>query len=126
MSVVADLGPTLFEVPEEWWQRRRCTVCGQAKSVTHSHTYVVQRQVWIKVGATSNPRRRINELSRPAWREHILYPRGMDWHAPLLIRAVIDRDIEHETHQRFEEFHVVGEWFTDNATIRRWLDSLRS
>jgi hypothetical protein len=111
----------LFDVPDEWWVRRRCQVCGQALRVTHTHTYVVQRQVWIKIGATNKPRRRINELARPAWRQHILYPRGMDWYAPLHTHAIIEADIEHRAHDLFAEYHVIGEWFTDNPTIRRWI-----
>lgn len=115
-----DPGPTLFDA-DHLLVRRLCEVCGQALSVGHTHTYVVQRQVWLKIGATNKPRRRINELARPAWRQHILYPRGMDWYAPLYTRALIGVDIEHEMHARFAEFHVIGEWFTDNLTIRRWL-----
>lgn len=118
--------PTLFDVPEEMWVRRRCTVCGQALCVTHTHTYVAQRQVWIKIGATNKPQRRLNELRRPAWRQHILHPRGMDWHAPLTTHIVLDRDIEHEAHERFAEYHVIGEWFTDNPAIRRWIREVRN
>lgn len=116
-----DPGPTLFPVPDDWWVRRRCEVCGQALSAVHTHTYVVQRQVWIKIGSTNKPRRRINELRRPAWAKHILHPPGMDWGLPLITHAVILGDTEHQLHRRFAEFHVTGEWFTDNLTIRRWL-----
>lgn len=113
--------PVLFDVPESFWKRRLCQVCGQALSVVHTHTYVVQRQVWIKIGATNLPRRRINELSRPAWTKHILSPRGMDWYAPLHTHVVLDGDIEHEMHERFSEHHARGEWFWDCGPIRRWL-----
>lgn len=113
--------PTLFDVPDTMWVRRRCRVCGQALCVSHTHTYVVQRQVWIKIGATNMPRRRINELAREAWRKHIIYPRGMDWYAPLYVHAVVEQDIEHEMHARFEQYHVVGEWFADSQEIRRWI-----
>lgn len=118
-----DPGPTLFDA-SHLLVPRRCEVCGSALCINFTHTYVVQRQVWIKIGATNNPRRRINELSRPAWRQHILYPRGMDWCAPLFPLAVINADNEHELHARFAEFHVIGEWFTDNLTIRRWLEEV--
>lgn len=121
---MSDPGPTLFDA-DHLMVRRRCEVCGQALVVEHTHTYVVQRQVWLKIGATNMPRRRVNELSRPAWKQHILYPRGMDWDQPLYGLAIIERDIEHETHARFAEFHVIGEWFTDNLTIRRWLEEVR-
>lgn len=121
---MSDPGPTLFDA-EPLMVRRLCVTCRQALSVTHTHTYVVQRQVWIKIGATNKPRRRLNELARPAWRQHILYPRGMDWNAPLHVHAVVEADIEHEAHVRFAEYHVVGEWFTDNAMIRRWVEEVR-
>lgn len=115
-----DPGPTLFNA-DHLLVPRRCLVCGQALSVTHGHTYVVQRQTWIKIGATDKPRRRINELSREAWQQHIIHPRGMDWTRPVYVHAVLDIDIEHELHLMFSEYHVIGEWFTDNLTIRRWL-----
>lgn len=117
--------PALFDA-EHLVVPRRCGVCGGALSVTHTHTYVVQRQVWVKIGATSKPRRRINELARPAWTQHILSPRGMDWQAPLFTRAVLEADIEHELHARFAEFHVRGEWFLETLTIRRWLEEVRT
>jgi len=121
-----DPGPTLFDV-DHLMVRRRCEVCGGALSVVHSHMYVVQRQVWVKIGTTDNLRRRVNELARPAWSKHILYPRGMDWHAPLHKHALLIGGgfLEHETHARFAEFHVIGEWFTDNLTIRRWIEEVR-
>lgn len=112
---------TLFEVPEEWWVRRCCQVCGGALSVIHSHTYVVQRQGWIKIGATSNPRRRINELRRPAWTKHLLSPEGMDWHEPLTTLIVIAVDIEHQLHRRFAAHHARGEWFTRDEQILEFL-----
>lgn len=117
--MTADL--TLFDVPEDWWVYHRCPVCGCAMSRTHDYTYVVQRQVWIKIGATNKPRRRLNELARPAWRQHVLYPVGMDWHSPLVTLAVIGGDVEHEMHREFARFHAEGEWFTDCSPIRDWL-----
>lgn len=113
--------PVLFDVPEEMWVRRRCMVCGCALSVTYEYTYVVQRQGWVKIGATNLPRRRLNELARPAWRKHVLSPAGMDWYSPLTVHAVIGGDIEHELHKEFARFHVKGEWFVDNAGIRDWI-----
>lgn len=113
--------PVLFDVPEEAWVRRRCVVCGVALCIVHTHTYVVQRQVWIKIGATSRPRKRMNELARPDWANYCLWPRGMDWIQPLHRLALIEVDVEHEAHVRFAEYHVIGEWFTDNAAIRRWV-----
>lgn len=118
--------PVLFDVPEEMYVRRRCTVCGCALSREHEYTYIVQRQVWVKIGATNLPRRRINELNRPAWRQHILYPVGMDWHAPLTVHAVVGGDVEHELHREFARFHVAGEWFADCALIREWLRELNA
>ncbi len=115
--------PALFDC-EHLWVHRRCQVCGGALSVQHAHTYVVQRQVWIKIGATDKPRRRINELSRPAWTQHILSPRGMDWHAPLRTVVVLDGDHEHYLHDRFAEFHARGEWFWDTLAIRRWIQEV--
>lgn len=116
--------PTLFDA-EHLMVRRRCEVCGVALIIEHTHTYVVQRQVWIKIGATSRPRKRMNELARVDWKNYCLWPRGMDWTQPLIKHAMIERDIEHEMHSRFAEFHVIGEWFTDNLTIRRWIEEVR-
>lgn len=116
-----DPHPTLFPVPEDWWVRRRCVVCGGALSLDFAHTYVVQRQCWIKIGATNKPRRRLGELARPAWRRHILYPVGMDWHEPLVVHAVLDGDIEHEMHKAFARFHAEGEWFVLSPTINEWI-----
>lgn len=114
--------PALFDA-EYLRVPRRCDVCGQALIVQHDHLYVIQRQVWIKIGATNNLTRRTGELSRPTGRQHILYPRGMDWYAPLSRLALLNGGgkIEHQLHQRFAEFHVIGEWFQDTLSIRRWL-----
>lgn len=113
----------LFEVPEEWWRRRRCTVCGGAVSLTFDHVYVVQRQGWVKIGATSNLRRRLCELARPAWRQHLLSPDGMDWMEPLTVLGVTRGDVEHELHRQFVACHAVGEWFLPNVEMRAWLVS---
>lgn len=122
MNTLAD--EPLFEVPESLWVRRRCTVCGGALSVTCSHTYAVQRQGWVKIGATSDPRRRINELRRPAWTKHLLSPAEMDWREPLLTLGVLVGDVEHELHQRFAEHHVLGEWFRPAGEMLDWLRRL--
>jgi hypothetical protein len=111
----------LFEVPEEMWLRRRCTVCLGALSVTHHWTYVVQRQWWVKIGATSNVRRRINELSRPAWTQHLISPAGMDWTEPLTTLRVIEGDVEHQLHREWADRHVAGEWFDPDEQMRAWL-----
>lgn len=118
MSISVD---TLFDVPDEWWVYRRCPVCGCAVSRTHEYTYVVQRQVWIKIGATNKPRRRLNELARPAWSKHILHPPGMDWTEPLTVHAVVGGDVEHELHRLFSDLHATGEWFYNDALIHDWL-----
>lgn len=112
--------PALFDA-EHLMVRRRCEVCGVALSIRHTHTYVVQRQAWIKIGATSRPRKRLNELARVNWANYCLWPRGMDWTQPMHTLALLDRDIEHETHRLFAEHHARGEWFWDCAPIRRWL-----
>jgi hypothetical protein len=121
---MTELQEQLFEVPEEWWVRRRCQVCGGALSVRCTHTYAVQRQGWVKIGATSDPRRRINELRRPAWRKHILSPAGMDWLEPLVTLGLIVGDVEHELHPRFAELHVFGEWFRPAGEMLNWLAAL--
>lgn len=112
---------TLFNVPEHFWRRRQCPVCGCALTVTYDHTYVVQRQGWVKIGATNNPRRRISELSRPAWSKHLLSPVGMDWTEQLLVLAALDGNREHLLHQRFGDFHVVGEWFLPGGSLLEWI-----
>jgi hypothetical protein len=113
--------PVLFDVPEEMWVRRRCAVCGCALSVTYEYTYVVQRQDWVKIGATNLPRRRLNELARPAWRKHVLHPKGMDWNSPLKVLAVVGGDVEHELHKEFSDSHDTGEWFYNDESIHEWL-----
>lgn len=113
--------PTLFDVPESFWKRRRCTVCGCALSVQYEYTYIVQRGVWVKIGATNKPRRRINELSRPAWAKHIMHPPGMDWTKPLHTLLVVGGDVEHELHRMFEPLHQIGEWFYNDYTIHDWI-----
>lgn len=112
----------LFPVPEVWWQRRRCPVCSGALSVTHAATYVVQRQGWVKIGATSNVRRRVNELARPAWTQHLVSPAAMDWLEPLYLVRQIEGDVEHELHQRWAKDHVKGEWFLPGKAMRKWLN----
>lgn len=114
----------LLEVPREMWHLRQCPVCGGALSVTYAHTYVVQRQGWVKIGATNNVRRRINEVARPAWIKHLLSPEGMDWLEPLVVLAVLEGDIEHVTHERFASCHSRGEWFMPDVEMRAWLRSL--
>lgn len=114
----------LFDVPEEWWRRRRCRVCGGALSVVHGYTYVVQRQWWVKVGATNKPRRRLGELARPAWIKHLLSPPGMDWTEPLEVLAVVGGDVEHDLHAELAGAHVVGEWFERTPVLEAWLADL--
>lgn len=116
---------TLFDIPEEWWVRKRCRVCGCALfSQGMTHTYIVQRQWWVKIGGTNNPRRRMNELSRPAWAQYILYPAGMDWDEPLLRLGVIEGWVEHESHVRFRKQHVIGEWFLPDDEMRQWIEEV--
>lgn len=117
---------SLFEVPEEWWHRKRCRVCGCALSLNFTHTYIVQRQWWVKIGATDMPRRRINELARPAWVKHIIYPAGMDWHEPLSVHAVLEQNLEHELHQRFQKQHVIGEWFLPDDELRAFIEEVKA
>lgn len=121
MAVVTDM---LFEVPDEWWRYRQCPVCGCAMSVTYDYTYVVQRQGWVKIGATSNLRRRLSELARPAWTKHLISPPGMDWLEPLVVLGTMAQDLEHELHRRFRSSHVAGEWFMPDATMASWLADL--
>lgn len=111
----------LFEVPERWWRRRRCPVCGVALSIEHEFTYVVQRQWWVKIGATNRPRKRMNELARVDWKNYCLWPAGMDWTEPLIKHAMIAGDVEHELHQRFAEQHAIGEWFLIDDELRQWI-----
>lgn len=111
----------LFEVPDDWWRHRRCQVCGGALSVTYTHTYVVQRQAWVKIGASSNVRRRIGELARPAWTQHLISPEGMDWREPLVVHGILDGDSEHALHRRFVDDHAYGEWFRPGPAMRAFL-----
>lgn len=107
----------LFDLPRRAYALRCCPVCGQALCVSATHTYFVERQGWVKIGATSNPRRRINELRRPAWTKHLLSPAEMDWHEPLTVLAVLEGDVEHALHEAFAHLHVVGEWFLPDAQM---------
>lgn len=119
---------TLFDIPDEWWLpdhlRNRCFVCGGALSLAFDWTYVVQRQGWVKIGATDRPRQRCNELARVDWRKYILSPEGMDWTEPLIALTVIGGNIEHEMHQRFRKQHVVGEWFLPDAEMKEWIEEV--
>lgn len=114
----------LFDVPRHWWHFRSCQTCGGWLKQNATHTYVVQRQGWVKIGSTRNVRRRLNELARPAWTQHLLSPDAMDWLEPLVTIAVLEEDVEHELHERFEAAHVLGEWFLPDASMRDWLATL--
>lgn len=117
--------PSLFAVPDDWWHYRTCPVCGCAMSVTYDHTYVVQRQGWVKIGATNNLRRRLNELARPAWVKHLISPPGMDWLEPLAVLSTfVGGEQEHELHRRFAGAHVLGEWFLPDGAMIAWLSDL--
>lgn len=114
----------LFDVPESLWVRRRCLVCGCALSLEYAFTYLVRRQGWVKIGATSNIRRRVNELARPAWAQHILSPADMDWSQPLEHLLTLEGGHhEHALHQRFRDDHARGEWFTASQTLVDWITS---
>lgn len=115
---------TLFDVPDHWWRRRRCPICKCPLSVVHDYTYIVQRQWWVKIGATNRPRKRLNELARVDWANYCLWPEGMDWTEPLTTLIVVGGDIEHELHQQFADSHVVGEWFEPTADIMAWIGAL--
>lgn len=114
----------LFDVPEDWWVRRRCQVCGVALSIEHEYTYIVQRQWWVKIGATNRPRKRINELSRVDWANYCRWPPGMDWTEPLIVHAMIGGDMEHDLHQQFKDHHATGEWFNFDGPLRQWVADL--
>ena len=120
------MSDTLFELPESFYVRRRCIVCGVALSIVHDYTYVVQRQGYVKVGGTNRPRKRINELSRVDWKNYCLSPEGMDWTEPLIPLSVIGGDIEHETHVRFADCYVIGEWFIPNDEMKSWIEEVTS
>lgn len=117
---------TLFDVPEEWWVRKRCTVCGVALCIVHTHTYVVQRQWWVKIGATSRPRKRLNELARVDWKNYCLWPEGMDWTEPLRLHVMYENDYEHDLHKRFYKQHVIGEWFLPDDEMHQWIEEVRA
>lgn len=112
---------TLFEVPESWWRRRRCRVCGGPLSVVHAQTYVAQRQGWVKIGATSNLPERMGVLSRGTPGCLVRMPDGMNVAEPLTLVLALDGDIEHELHERFAGQHVAGEWFLPRDTLAGWL-----
>ena len=114
----------LFDVPEVWWHRRRCQVCGVALSIRHEYTYIVQRQWWVKIGATDRPRKRLNELARVDWVNYCLSPLGMDWTEPLIVHGMVGGDFEHESHVRFQKQHVIGEWFLPDDDLREWIEEV--
>lgn len=103
---------------------RRCDVCGGALSLSFTHTYIVRRQCWVKIGATNRPRARFNELARYDWRKYVLSPPAMDWHQPLHRVLVIEANIEHALHAMFADYHVRGEWFLETLTIRKFLEEV--
>lgn len=113
----------LFEVPEEWWRRKRCQVCNGALSVTATHTYVVQRQGWVKIGKTSqiDVRLRILRLNGPNGAGMVAHPETMDYGEPLILLRLIDGDVEHALHQRWAHCHARGEWFMPDQEMRAWL-----
>ena len=87
-------------------------------------TYVVQRQQWVKIGATTSLTTRLGALKHP--KPGVLHPAGMDWSAPLtLITTWPDRTRETELHRRFAEHRVVGEWFHATPVLDAlWWDDL--
>jgi hypothetical protein len=105
---------------------RRCQVCGCALSKTYPFTYLVQRQGWIKIGGTNNPRRRINELSRWDWQQYVLWPEGMNWRLPVVPLLVVELEIEHPLHLQFADYHVIGEWFSESEVISNWIARQRT
>lgn len=90
-------------------------------AVTYGYTYLVQRQEWVKIGATNNPRRRLSELARPTWVKHLLSPDEMDWQAPLTVLALLEEDVEHTMHRAFRHLHVIGEWFLPDDSLWEWV-----
>lgn len=115
---------TLFELPRTEQRLRSCPVCGGRLSVTHSHTYAMQRQGWVKLGASSNVLERLNVLRRPVSERLNRHPVRMTWSEPLLLLAVIEGDVEHALHERFQDSHARGEWFRPDADMRAWLAEL--
>lgn len=114
----------LFELPRTEWRLRSCPVCGGRLSVAHSHTYAMQRQGWVKVGASSNVTERLNVLRRPVSERLNRHPDGMTWSEPLLLLVVIEGDVEHALHERWADCHAHGEWFLPDADMREWLATL--
>lgn len=104
----------------------RCTVCWgwihRPKPAGQRWTYAMQRESWVKIGMTGNVRERLGVLSRATEGCLVVHPPQMDWTAPLRLLVALPGDIEHELHDRFRAYHVIGEWFTPGDELVEWLD----
>jgi hypothetical protein len=116
----------LLEMPESAYRRRRCPVCRGALSVTATHTYVVQRQGWVKIGKTSqiDTRLRVLRLNGPNGAGMVAHPEAMDYGQPLILLALVEGDLEHQWHMDWRACHAAGEWFLPDSAMRDWLKKL--
>lgn len=114
----------LFQVPESEWRRRRCPVCGGALKVQSTHTYAMQRQGWVKIGASNHPAERLGVLRRSSPGCLVRFPEGMDLSRPIVLLGVLKGpEWEHHLHVQFQESHAVGEWFLPQGAMAEWLAS---
>ena len=71
------------------------------------YVYIIENEMNIKIGRTSNPQNRFRQLSNS--NSGGLTPLRLFVSEPMYI----DKTIEHLMHQKFADHRVEGEWFTD-------------
>lgn len=89
----------------------KCGVCvgvQQDAPTIENITYLVRRGMYVKIGTTRNLDARLKQLARP--NPGVIVPEDFDHTSPLRVIGMTVTD-EHELHQRFQRFHIAGEWF---------------
>lgn len=88
---------------------------GSSPRVLHSYTYFVCQGDFVKIGATSNPERRINGLQTG-------FP------DPLEVLVVVHSNVisESQGHLRFAHLRASGEWFRAEPELLDFIETLKS
>jgi hypothetical protein len=87
-------------------------------------TYLVERDGWVKVGATRHLTTRLAALREPRGTVHM--PEGMDPTGPLVLLATVSGNVERYLHRRWAHLRGTGEWFRPDAEMRADIESLAS
>jgi hypothetical protein len=116
ISATTTSDATPYLVANRDYRTTRC-ICGgvRAPSKPRTHTYLMQRERWVKIGQARSIAVRMRQLAQPG---AVICPADMDEMKPIELRWSAPVDVEHQLHRAYASHHVAGEWFFAVPVIR--------